>query len=149
MRNVMMSSLLIAAVAAVGCVQERGPDLGDSLPRGEDVRVKLPDSAAMEVGQPDGPVASTRRAELGQLAEYYVVTRTETRSLNFSVGWVLTVVRVVVQLPPTTIDANGSGEPVYDCGPHPDARDPAAGRLIVAEHNANHSQNVSMIPTGR
>jgi hypothetical protein len=135
MRSITVTSLLIAALTSAGCLQQQeGPDLGNALPRGEDVQVKLPDSAAasqLDDGRTDGDIGSTRLEELGQVADYYLVTRNVTRGLNFSVGWVLLVVHVVVQFPPTTVDGN-----VYTWGPHSDALDPSEWMLIVTEHQA-------------
>jgi hypothetical protein len=129
MQTITVTSLLIASLTAVGCIQEKGPNIGDALPRGEDVRVKLPDSSAYLNGDDmSGEIGSVRAEELGQLAEYYVVTRNITRGLNFSVGWVLLTVHVVVQYPPTTVQGN-----VYTWGPHSDALDPAEWKLVVTE----------------
>lgn len=137
MRNVTLTCSLVASLMAMGCIQEKGPNLGDALPRGEDIRVKLPDSsAAGQIESRDG-IGSTRLEELGQLADYYLVTRNVSRGLNFSVGWVLLVVHVVVQFPPTTIDANDAGETVYTWGPHSDALDPAEWMLVVTEHEVD------------
>jgi len=137
MRNLTVTCLLITALAAMGCIQEKGPDLSTALPRGEDIRVKLPDSSAMQLegaGEANGQIGSTQLEELGQLAEYYVVTRNVTRNLNFSVSWVLLVVHVVVQFPPTTVAVNEEGEAIYTWGPHSDALEPSEWMLIVTEH---------------
>ena len=134
MRNVTLTCLLISSLTAVGCIQQnQGPqELEDVLPRGEDLRVKLPDSsaaAALSDPRNNGGIGSTQLEALGDIADYYVVTRNITRDLNFSVGWVLFVVHVVVQFPPTTVDGN-----VYTWGPHSDALEPSEWKLIVVEH---------------
>ncbi len=134
MRNLTMTCLLISSLAAMGCLQQnKGPEqLDEALPRGEDISVKLPDSsAAAGLSNPytnDG-IGSTQLEALGDIADYYVVTRNITRDLNFSVGWVLFVVHTVVQFPPTTVDGN-----VYTWGPHSDALEPSEWKLVVTEH---------------
>ncbi len=135
MRNLTMTCLLISSLTAMGCLQQNeGPDIDTALPRGEDVRVKLPgSSAAAGLSDPrtNGGIGSTQLEALGDIADYYVVTRNITRDLNFSVGWVLFVVHAVVQFPPTTVEGN-----VYTWGPHSDALEPSEWMLIVTEHEA-------------
>lgn len=128
------TSLALSGLLSAGCIDpDPGPAIAAALPRGEDVRVKVPDQAAAALpGDPgDGSIGVARRAALGQIAEYYLVTRNTSRDLNFSVGWVLLVVHTVVQFPPTTVEGN-----VYTWGPHSDALDPSEWRLVVTEHEA-------------
>ena len=117
-------------MAATGCIQQSESPIGDALPRAEDVRVKLPDNAAMQqLDQLAGEgISATSLAALGDVAEYYMVTRQVTRDLNGAVGWVLLVVHTIVQYPPTTIEGD-----TYTWGPHSDALDPSEWMLVVTE----------------
>jgi hypothetical protein len=131
--NKSLTALVFSTVLATGCVvQEEAPEnLARAIPTAESVRINLPDTAAREISDaPVNGVSSTRNAVLGELAEYYVVTRNVTRDLNGGAGWVLTLVHAIVQMPPTTVEGN-----VYTWGPGSDALDPADYRLIVTEND--------------
>lgn len=110
--RITLSSLLAAALLA-GCVaKEEDTPIIDALPTAESVQIRLPQSTARSVGQ---------------LAEYYVLTRRVTRDLNAGAAWVLLVVHAVVSFPATTVEGN-----VYTWGPWSDgALDPAEWRLVV------------------
>ncbi len=128
-----LTALVFSTVLATGCVvQEEAPEnLARAIPTAESVRINLPDSAAREISDaPINGVSSTRNAVLGELAEYYVVTRKVTRDLNGGAGWVLTLVHAIIKTPPTTVDGN-----VYTWGPGSDALDPADYRLVVTEND--------------
>lgn len=104
------------SIAATGCVKQDGPpeEIARAIPTAEQVRIKLP--------------AQQARA-LGELANYYVVTRDVTRTLNGGTGWVLVLVHAIVQFPVTSIDGN-----VYTWGPWSEALDPAEYRLDVTDN---------------
>jgi hypothetical protein len=116
---------IAAALLASACIREADERIGDALPTPDGVSVKLPDSAT-RMAPAGATIGATQLAELGQLADWYVITRQVTRELNAGAGWVLLVVHVIVQFPPTTVDGN-----VYTWGPHSEALDPAEWRLIV------------------
>jgi hypothetical protein len=110
-------SSLVAAALMTGCVStEENTPIGDALPTAEAVQIKLPQSTARSIGQ---------------LAEYYVLTRQVTRDLNAGAGWVLLIVHTIVDsFPATTVEGN-----VYTWGPWSDgALDPAEYQLVVTEN---------------
>ena len=126
-----LAGILFTSVLATGCVQEEAPDaLAKAIPTAQSVRINLPDSAARVVGPSENGVSSTRNAVLGELAQYYVVTRNVTRDLNGGAGWVLTLVHAIVKTTPTTVDGN-----VYTWGPGSDALSPADYRLVVTAND--------------
>jgi hypothetical protein len=86
------------------------------IPTAENVQIRVPEQ-----------VAAGERS-IGQLADYYVVTRTISRDLNASAAWVLLTVHFIVQFPPTSSDGD-----TYTWGPYRDALDPAEWRLTVTE----------------
>ena len=115
MRNAL--SPILAAALLAGCVttQEDTP-IVDALPTADSVQIKLPEATARSVGQ---------------LAEYYVLTRQVTRDLNAGAAWVLLVVHAVVQFPATTVEDN-----VYTWGPWSDgALAPAEWQLVVTAND--------------
>jgi hypothetical protein len=106
-------SPLLAAALLAGCVtsQEETP-IVDALPTAESVQIRLPENNARSVGQ---------------LADYYALTRTVTRDLNAGAAWVLLLVHTVVQFPATSVDGD-----VYTWGPWTgSALDPAEWKLVV------------------
>lgn len=133
--NTMLTGLVFSTLLATGCVaQNEAPeDLVGAIPTAESVRINLPGNSARIVEESNDGVSSMRNAVLGELAEYYVMTRKVTRDLNGGAGWVLTLVHAIVQHPPTTVDGN-----VYTWGPGSDALEPADYRLIVT-HNDDGS----------
>src|SRR5262245_12468223 len=115
MSNLLKSVLTASCVrslAATGCVKQDAPpdEIARAIPTDEQVRIKLPNSG---------------RA-LGDLSNYYVVTRDVTRTLNGGTGWVLVLIHAIVQYPVTSISGN-----VYTWGPWSDALDPAEYKLDV------------------
>ncbi len=110
-------SPFLAAALMAGCVttQEETP-IVNALPTAESVQIRLPQATARSIGQ---------------LADYYVLTRQVTRDLNAGAAWVLLVVHAVVQFPATTIEDN-----VYTWGPWSDgALDPAEWQLVVTAND--------------
>lgn len=110
-------SPLLAAALLAGCVanQEETP-IVDALPTAESVQIRLPQSTARSIGQ---------------LADYYVITRAVTRDLNAGAAWVLILVHAVVQFPATSVDGD-----VYTWGPWTDsALDPAEWKLVVTAND--------------
>lgn len=110
-------SPILAAALLAGCVtEEKETPIIDALPTAESVQIRLPQSTARSIGQ---------------LAEYYVLTRQVTRDLNAGAAWVLLVVHAVVQFPATTVDGD-----VYTWGPWTgNALDPAEWQLVVTAND--------------
>lgn len=117
MKNVMKSLLAatcFVSLAATGCIRQDngvGSDVDRALPTQDQVKIHLPEGQTRTIGQ---------------LANYYVVTRDVTRTFNGSTGWVLALVHAIVQYPVTSVSGN-----VYTWGPWSDALDPAEYRLDV------------------
>lgn len=115
-------SILIATLAAglTGCIQkhEEATDVARAIPRAEEVAINLPQSAQ-------------EFQAVGQIADYYRLTRQVTRSLNGGAAWVLNVVHAIVDnYPPTTVDGD-----VYTWGPWDEgALAPAIYRLVVTDN---------------
>lgn len=115
-RTTLHTSIAAAAVAAVlgGCIQVNDADpVARALPHADDIKVQLPE-------------AEIETAALGQLADYYVITRQVTREFNSGAGFVLVLLHTIVQFPATETRDN-----TYVWGPHSDALDPAEWRLTV------------------
>ncbi|HUS68432.1 MAG TPA: hypothetical protein VMZ28_28050 [Kofleriaceae bacterium] len=118
-------SLLIASLAAslTGCIHEHQDDAGDevarAIPRADEVKINLPQT-------------DTEFQALGQIADYYRLTRNVTRSLNGGAAWVLIVVHAIVDnYPATSVDGN-----VYTWGPWDEgALAPAIYRLVVTAND--------------
>jgi hypothetical protein len=109
---------LAAAALFTGCVADEGGDtlIEDALPTAESVQIRLPESQARSVGQ---------------IADYYALTRQVTRDLNGGAAWVLLVVHTVVQFPATSVDGD-----VYTWGPWTgNALDPAEWQLVVTAND--------------
>ncbi len=110
------TAFVLALAMASGCALEtnQGPHpVSKALPTADEVKIDVPDE---------------QQLILGEIAETYRWTRQITRDLNGTVAFVLIVVHVVVQFPPTSIDGNTA---IW--GPHSDALDPAEWRLTVTE----------------
>jgi hypothetical protein len=109
------TSFLTAACAMslTACVIKNDPPsaVDRAIPTADQVKIKLP--------------ASTTKS-LGDLSNYYVITRDLTRGLNGGSAWVLVLIHAIVEQPPTTVAGN-----VYTWGPGSDALDPADYRLDV------------------
>lgn len=114
-RHTAAVTALCLSVLATGCVQTQDESIGirEALPTAEAVAIKLPEQ-------------EFEQQALGQIADYYVLTRTVSRSLNAGAAWVLILVHTIVQFPATTVEGN-----VYTWGPHSDTLDPAEWRLVV------------------
>ena len=110
-----LTASCVLSLAATGCVKQDDPPeaIARAIPTAEQVSIKLP---------------ANGRA-LGDLANYYVVTRDVTRTLNGGTGWVLVLIHAIVQYPVTTISGN-----TYTWGPWSDALDPAEYKLDVTDN---------------
>ena len=107
---------ITATIALAACLP-RGPEgVEDALPTAEDVQVKVPEDGEQQLA-------------LGQIADYYRFTRVVSRDFNAGAAWVLTLVHVIVQFPPSEVDGD-----TYTWGPHSDALDPAEWKLVVIEN---------------
>lgn len=119
MSNLDKSLLTTAFVSlvAVGCVkQDEAPtsEIQRAIPTAEQVQIKLPENQARM---------------LGEIADYYKVTRDVTRTLNGGSAWVLILIHAIVQYPVTSINGN-----VYTWGPWSDTLDPAEYKLDVTDN---------------
>ena len=105
----------LAAVSLAACIQPQDDKhpIARAIPTAEEVQIKLPDASPRTVGE---------------LSEWYVVTRDVTRMLNGGTAWVLIVVHAIVQYPPTSQDGNR-----YTWGPWADPLDPAEYKLDVTD----------------
>jgi hypothetical protein len=106
-----------------------GLGLGACVQENDDLEVmkrSLPTAAQVAIEVPEQASGALR--SLGQIADYYVLTRAVSRDLNGAAAWALIVVHAIVQYPPTSHDA---GTDTYVWGPHSDALDPAEWRLTV------------------
>lgn len=105
-------------VLAAGCVQRASDHpIQEILPTADQVKIEVPEGNAAAA------------YALGDLADYYVITRNISRDLNGGAAWVLVLVHTIVHFPPTTVDGD-----VYTWGPWSDALDPAEWRLVVTEN---------------
>ena len=111
-----LTASFVASLAATGCVKQDAPpeDIARAIPTADQVQIKLPNA---------------NQRMLGQLANYYVVTRDVTRVLNGGSAWVLILIHAIVQQPVTSINGN-----VYTWGPGSKALDPADYRLDVTDN---------------
>jgi len=116
-RHITLSVVLAASFALSGCIQQaEDHPIKQIIPRADDVKIKLPEGGATAVWA------------VGDVAEYYKITRNISRGLNGGAAWVLLVVHTIVQFPPTTVDGN-----TYTWGPWGKALDPADYRLVVTD----------------
>lgn len=106
----------VTALSLAACVPQGPEAVSEALPTADDVQVKVPEDGAQQLA-------------LGQIADYYRFTRVVSRDFNGGAAWVLTLVHVIVQFPPTEVDGD-----TYTWGPHSDALDPAEWKLIVTEN---------------
>jgi len=126
-----MKKLLMTAAATSlilgACVKQDDPpeDIQRAIPTAEQVQIKLPASART----------------IGELANYYVVTRDVTRTLNGGTAWVLILIHSIVQYPVTSISGN-----VYTWGPWSNTLDPAEYKLDVT---ANADGTYDYVLSGR
>ena len=109
----LLTTAFVSTLMLGGClVKQDGPpqEIQRAIPTHEQVQIKLPASART----------------IGDLADYYVVTRDVTRTLNGGSAWVLILIHAIVQQPVTSINGN-----VYTWGPGSDTLDPAEYKLDV------------------
>ena len=113
-----LAAALAGLTLAAGCVKENdAPGVADAIPTAEQVQIRLPEGQQFQA--------------LGDTADFYVLTRGVTRSLNAGAAWVLIVVHTIVQFPPTTVEDN-----VYTWGPWDgSALDPARYQLVVTAND--------------
>lgn len=113
-----LSAALAAATLLAGCVKENdAPGVAEAIPTAEQVQIRLPQGQQFQA--------------LGEIADYYVLTRGVTTALNAGAAWVLIVVHTIVQSPPTSVDGN-----VYTWGPWDgSALDPARYQLVVTAND--------------
>jgi hypothetical protein len=118
MRTVALIATLAAASLTTGCIQR-----ADDHP----IKQVLPTADAVAIKVPGQAMGATRG--LGDIADYYRITRDVSRNLNGGAAWVLIVVHTIVQYPASDVSGN-----TYTWGPHSDALDPAEWRLVVIEN---------------
>jgi hypothetical protein len=113
----LLSTALSLTLMAACVVQEESVHpIEDALPTAEQVSIKLPEGA------------SARLFAVGDIADYYVLTRNTTRAMNGITAWVLLVVHTIVKFPATTVDGD-----VYTWGPWSETLEPAEYRLVVSD----------------
>jgi hypothetical protein len=112
----LLSTSVVLSLAATGCVKQDDPpeDLQRAIPTADQVKIELPQN---------------QQRMLGEIADYYRVTRDVTRTLNGGTAWVLILIHAIVQYPVTSTNGN-----VYTWGPWSDALDPAEYRLDVTDN---------------
>ena len=114
MRQLLLATAFSSSLLATsGCVPLGGDSAAaNAIPTADQAKINLPDN------QP---------RTIGQLAQWYVVTRDATRTLNGGSAWVLTLVHTIVEFPVTSRSGN-----VDTWGPwSSDALDPAEYKLNV------------------
>lgn len=111
-----LTATTLLSLAATGCIKQDDPPEGiaRAIPTADQVQIKLP--------------VNTART-LGDLANYYVVTRDVTRTLNGGTAWVLVLIHGIVQYPVTSTNGN-----VYTWGPWSKTLDPAEYKLDVTDN---------------
>jgi hypothetical protein len=127
MRTVGILAIVSMLGLAAGCVQKQQGDhpVAQAIPMADDVRVNVPE-------------AQMQNQALGQLADYYVITRNLSRDLNRGAGWVLVLVHTIVHYPYTERDGNS-----YTWGPWSDTLEPAEYKLVVVD-NGNETYDWSL-----
>jgi hypothetical protein len=129
MMNVMKSLLAatcFVSLAATGCIRQDAAPAGieKALPTSDQVKIKLPEGQTRTIGD---------------LATYYLVTRSATQTFNGGAAWVLVLLHTIVQYPVTSV----SGD-VYTWGPWSDALDPAEYRLdVTANADGTYAYSLS------
>src|SRR5262249_7151680 len=101
------------ASLTTGCVRKDGTptdEINRAIPTSDQVSIHLPAQA---------------RA-VGQLSNYYVVTRDVTRTFNGGAAWALILIHAIVQQPVTSVHGD-----TYTWGPGSQPLDPADYRLDV------------------
>ena len=131
-----MRQLLIAAalssslLATSACVPLAGSDsaAANAIPTADQAKINLPDNEPRTIGQ---------------LAQWYVVTRDATIMLNGGSAWVLTLVHTIVEFPVTSKSGN-----VDAWGPwSSDALDPAQYKLnVTANSDGSYDWNLDGRP---
>lgn len=116
MRRLATITAALSLAALPACVQphsgSEGQAIREALPTADGVKIEVPDSAGYRA--------------VGDLADYYVITRSLSRDLNGGAAWVLLLVHTIVQFPATSVDGA-----THTWGPWSDALDPAEWRLVV------------------
>lgn len=118
MRHVVVTVTALALLVTTACIQQQDEHpIKRVLPTHEHIKIDVPEANQSQQGY-----------ALGELADYYVITRNVSRDLNGGAAWVLILVHTIVQFPPTTRDGA-----TYTWGPWSDALDPAEWKLTVSE----------------
>jgi hypothetical protein len=127
-----LKSLLAATTVAslmTGCLvkeQAAPSEIAQAIPTSDQVAINLPETTAAVSKR---GIGSSK--ELGQLADYYVLTRGVTDTFNGGSAWVLILIHTIVQFPVTSV----SGD-TYTWGPWTgSALDPAIYRLEVTANS--------------
>jgi hypothetical protein len=110
-----LAATAFVSLVATGCIKQDDPPeaIQRAIPTADQVEIKLPAQARI----------------LGEVADYYRVTRDVTRTLNGGSAWVLILVHTIVQFPVTSQNGN-----VYTWGPWSDTLDPAEYKLDVTDN---------------
>src|SRR5450432_4678998 len=110
------AAVLSLALVGGGCVADNADEARNAIPSPQSVQIKLPSTMK---AKPDG---------IGQLAEFYVLTRQISDTLNGGAAVTLTLVRAITLYPVTTA-SNGT----YTWGPWSDSLKPAEYELTVSQ----------------
>ena len=115
MFKTVLAATAFVSLVATGCIKQDGPpeEIQRAIPTADQVQIKLPAEARI----------------LGDVADYYRVTRDVTRTLNGGSAWVLILIHTIVQYPVTSQSGN-----VYTWGPWSDTLDPAEYKLDVTDN---------------
>lgn len=129
--GILVGSALFTAACVPGDGEKEVPEhIAKALPLAESVQIRVPNAAArFDTGATQNESDVFHVAMLGELAQYYVVTRSVSLGLNAGASWTLFLVHAIVSTPPTSVDGN-----LYTWGPGSGALDPADWRLEVREN---------------
>lgn len=132
MKKLMMAAVAVAGLAVTGCGVDKGEPFRQGFPRGETVKLNLPENKAALTGE------GQRRDGLeGQTAEFYKLTRGVTVTVNGAGAAVLNLVEKIVEYPPTSVNQN-----VAVWGPHTDALSPNTFKFTVTKVAENQFEYV-------
>src|SRR5688572_18372263 len=111
-----MKKLLVTAVISLTGCGLGADEYRNAVPKAESVQMKVPGSTGQALES-----SSSRQALEGEKAAFYEVTRGVSLFVNGAGYQVLTLVRTIVDYPPTKLDEE-KGVAIW--GPHTDALSP-------------------------
>jgi hypothetical protein len=122
MNKLWMSATLsvVMGTTLAGCKQDQAADVAA-------IRAALPQADAVQIKVPGGSGKPEART-LGELAKFYLITRSTSVDLNRGAAAVLALVHAIVEYPVTSVDGD-----TYIWGPWTEALNPSEYRLTVVE----------------